>query len=341
MQYRDAGVDIDAADDLVGRIKKLARSTMRPEVLASIGGFAGAVKLPEGLKEPLLVSSTDGVGTKLKIAFQTGRHSTIGIDLVAMNVDDVAVTGADPLFFLDYFACGKLDVDVAEQVLRGIAEGCRQAGCALIGGETAEMPGMYPDGEYDLAGFCVGVVDRQKFVDGTRIAPGDRVLGLLASGLHSNGYALARRVLLEKMKLPLDQAVPELGTTLGDALLEPTRIYAQSLVKLARVDLLRGAAHITGGGLIENPPRILGEKLAIRFDRSAWDVPPIFRVIQKGGVVDDREMLRTFNMGIGMIVVVPAAQADRARGELQTAGERVLDIGVVVERTGEPVEFAG
>jgi phosphoribosylformylglycinamidine cyclo-ligase len=341
MEYRDAGVDIDAADNLVSRIKKLARSTMRPEVLASIGGFAGAVRLPQGLKEPLLISSTDGVGTKLKIAFATGRHSTIGIDLVAMNVDDVAVTGADPLFFLDYFACGKLDVDVAEQVLRGIAEGCRQAGCALIGGETAEMPGMYPDGEYDLAGFCVGVVDREKFVDGTKIVPGDRVLGLGASGLHSNGYALARRVLIDTMKLPLDGEIKELGRSLGDALLEPTRIYAQSLVKLARADLLRGAAHITGGGLVENPPRILSDKLAIRFDRSAWDVPPIFRLMQKGGGIAEREMLRTFNMGIGMIVVVPKDKADRARAELTAAGERVLDIGAVIERTGEPVEFVG
>ena len=341
MEYRDAGVDIDAADNLVSRIKKLARSTMRPEVLASIGGFAGAVRLPQGLKEPLLISSTDGVGTKLKIAFATGRHSTIGIDLVAMNVDDVAVTGADPLFFLDYFACGKLDVDVAEQVLRGIAEGCRQAGCALIGGETAEMPGMYPDGEYDLAGFCVGVVDREKFVDGTKIVPGDRVLGLGASGLHSNGYALARRVLIDTMKLPLDGEVKELGQSLADALLEPTRIYAQSLVKLARADLLRGAAHITGGGLVENPPRILHDQLAIRFDRSAWDVPPIFRLMQKGGSIAEREMLRTFNMGIGMIAVVPKDEADRARAELAATGERVLDIGVVIERAGDAVEFVG
>src|SRR5215831_8077426 len=224
MQYRDAGVDIDAGAALVERIKKLAGATARPEVLTALGGFAGAVAIPPGLREPILVSSTDGVGTKLKIAFATHRHDTIGIDLVAMNADDVAVTGAEPLFFLDYFGCGRLDVGVAEAVIRGIAEGCRQAGCALIGGETAELPGLYADGEYDLAGFCVGVVERSLLVDGKRIAPGDRVLGLASSGLHSNGYSLARKVLLEKMALPLGGRVAELGGTLADELLRPTRI---------------------------------------------------------------------------------------------------------------------
>jgi phosphoribosylformylglycinamidine cyclo-ligase len=341
MQYRDAGVDIDAADDLVARIKKLARPTLRPEVLASIGGFAGAVALPAGLAEPLLVSSTDGVGTKLKIAFASGRHQTVGIDLVAMNVDDVAVTGAEPLFFLDYFACGKLDLGVAEQVIQGIAEGCRQAGCALIGGETAEMPGMYPAGEYDLAGFCVGVVERARFVDGRTIAVGDPVLGLASSGLHSNGYALARRVLFERLGLQLDAHVAELGGPLVDELMRPTRIYARSLVRLARAGLLGGAAHITGGGLVENPPRILRPELAIRFDRRAWQPPAIFRLLQQGGAIEDHEMLRTFNMGIGMIIVTPAGQADRARAELEAAGEQVLPIGEVIARRGEPVEING
>ncbi|HJZ86922.1 MAG TPA: phosphoribosylformylglycinamidine cyclo-ligase [Polyangia bacterium] len=339
MQYRDAGVDIDAGAALVERIKKLAGATARPEVLTALGGFAGAVAIPPGLREPILVSSTDGVGTKLKIAFATGRHDTIGIDLVAMNADDVAVTGAEPLFFLDYFACGRLEVGVAEQVIRGIADGCRLAGCALVGGETAELPGMYADGEYDLAGFCVGVADKARFVDGRAIEAGDRVLGLASSGLHSNGYALARKVLLERMGLALEKDVPELGCTLAEELLRPTRIYARSLVALARADLLRGAAHITGGGLIDNPPRMLPPGLAIRLDLRTWEVPAVFRLIAAGGPVDQREMLRTFNLGLGMVVAVPRAAADRARRQLEALGERVIDAGEIIEKRGDAVEI--
>src|SRR4051812_27680551 len=274
LTYRDAGVDIDAGDELVERIKGHVKRTLRPEVLTDLGGFAGLCALPTGYKEPLLVSCTDGVGTKLKLAFLMGKHDTVGIDLVAMNVNDLVVSGAEPLFFLDYFASGRLEVGVAERVIAGIADGCRQAGCALLGGETAELPGFYAKGEYDLAGFCVGVVEKSRRIDGRAIEPGDRLLGLASSGFHSNGYSLVRRVFLDHMKLPLDAAPPGLGEPLASALLRPTRIYVRALRALHDAELLRGAAHITGGGLVDNPTRMLpaDARLALRIHLDAWPV---------------------------------------------------------------------
>jgi phosphoribosylformylglycinamidine cyclo-ligase len=324
--YRDAGVDIDAGDDLVERIKPHARRTMRAGVMGGLGGFGGLFALPAGLKDPVLVSGTDGVGTKLKVAFATGRHDTIGIDLVAMCVNDIAVCGAEPLFFLDYFASGKLDVSVGEAVVRGIADGCVQAECALIGGETAELPGMYADGEYDLAGFAVGVVERAKIVDGSRIAPGDRVLGLASSGLHSNGYSLARKVLLEVLGLSLAEV--------ADDLLRPTRIYTRALKAAFAAGDVRGAAHITGGGLVENPPRILREGLVMRLRDGSWPEPSIFSRIASGGVAR-AEMRRTFNCGIGMVIVVPPADVAAVRAACEKAGETVFEIGDIVEGEGE------
>jgi phosphoribosylformylglycinamidine cyclo-ligase len=341
--YRDAGVDIDAGDELVQRIKGHVKRTMRPEVLTDLGGFAGLCALPAGYREPLLVACTDGVGTKLKLAFATGKHDTIGIDLVAMNVNDLVVCGAEPLLFLDYFASGKLDVAVAEQVIAGIADGCRQAGCALLGGETAELPGFYQPGEYDLAGFCVGVVEKSTRVDGTRIAAGDELLGIASSGFHSNGYALVRKVFLETARLDL-QAVPEgLDEPLGQALLRPTRIYVRALRKLHAAGLLKGAAHITGGGLVENPARMLpaGAACKLQIDTRAWAWPPLFRLIARLGRLATEEMRRTFNLGIGMIACVPADRAGEAISLLTAEGETVHRIGRIAPAAapGAPVEF--
>jgi phosphoribosylformylglycinamidine cyclo-ligase len=333
LTYRDAGVDIDAGDSLVERIKPHVKRTMRPEVMTDLGGFAGLCALPSGYREPLLVSCTDGVGTKLKLAFMTGRHDTVGVDLVAMNVNDLICCGAEPLLFLDYFASGKLEVSVAEQVIAGIADGCQQARCALVGGETAELPGFYAAGEYDLAGFCVGVVEKSDRVDGRAIAAGDRLLGLASSGFHSNGYSLVRRVLLEHMGLPLDRPNAEVGgESLGDALLRPTRIYVRALRALYAQGLLRGAAHITGGGLVDNPARMLpgDARLKLRLALGSWEVPPVMRLLQRGGNVAEAEMLRTFNMGLGMLVCVPAARAAEARRLLESEGERVFEVGEVV-----------
>jgi phosphoribosylformylglycinamidine cyclo-ligase len=329
LSYRDAGVDIDAGDALVERIKPFAQRTMRPEVLTGIGGFGALVELPKRYKEPVLVSGTDGVGTKLKLAFALDRHDTVGIDLVAMSVNDVLVQGAEPLFFLDYFACGKLDVGVAADVIKGIAAGCEQAGCALIGGETAEMPGMYPDGEYDLAGFCVGVVEKSRVIDGRAIAPGDVVLGLASSGAHSNGYSLIRRI--------LDRAKPDLaadfhGRPLGEALLAPTRIYVKPVLALLAEMPVKGIAHITGGGLVENVPRVLPDGVRAVLDRRAWPLPPLFGWLQQQGNVADAEMHRVFNCGIGMVLVVAAPDADRAIGRLAAAGETVHRIGRIEAR---------
>jgi phosphoribosylformylglycinamidine cyclo-ligase len=343
LTYRDAGVDIDAGDSLVERIKPHVKRTMRREVLTGLGGFAGLCAIPAGYREPLLVSCTDGVGTKLKLAFLTGQHDTVGVDLVAMNVNDLVVSGAEPLFFLDYFASGKLDVAVAERVIAGIADGCQQAGCALLGGETAELPGFYADGEYDLAGFCVGVVERSRRVDGRAIAPGDRLLALASSGFHSNGYSLVRRVLLEKMGLPLHAAPAGLDAPLGELLLRPTRIYVKALRRLAAAELLRGAAHITGGGLIDNPTRMIpgDAKLKLQIRLGSWTVPPIFELLARGGDVAPAEMLRTFNMGIGMLVCVPAAAVDQARRLLEAEGEQVFEVGQVAaaDAVDAPVEF--
>jgi phosphoribosylformylglycinamidine cyclo-ligase len=329
ISYRDAGVDIDAGDDLVERIKPFAKATRIPEVLADVGGFAGLCAVPEGLEEPILVSGTDGVGTKLKIAFMTGVHGTIGHDLVGMCVNDVVTTGARPLFFLDYFATGKLDVRVAEQVVKGIADACRESGCALLGGETAELPGMYAEGEYDLAGFSVGVVSRRKLVDGKRVTAGDRVIGLASSGLHSNGYSLARRVLFDAMKLSLDdRPTPLGGKTVGEALLAPTRLYARHVqaVLAAGVDV-RAMSHITGGGLPGNLPRVLPEPLGVHL-AGRWARPGIVELISSE--VDELELRRVFNLGVGFVLVV--ASADRARAEeaLRAVGEEAIDLGEVV-----------
>ncbi|HSZ83329.1 MAG TPA: phosphoribosylformylglycinamidine cyclo-ligase [Polyangia bacterium] len=343
LTYRDAGVDIDAGDSLVERIKPHVKRTMRPEVMTGLGGFAGLTALPAGYREPLLVSCTDGVGTKLKLAFLTGKHDTVGVDLVAMNVNDLICCGAEPLFFLDYFASGKLDVGVAEQVIAGIADGCVQSRCALVGGETAELPGFYAAGEYDLAGFCVGVVEKQRRVDGRAIAAGDKLLGLASSGFHSNGYSLVRRVLLEHMDLPLDYAGAELGGPLGEVLLRPTRIYVRALRALYAAELLRGAAHITGGGLVDNPTRMLpaDAKLKLRLRLGSWEVPAVMRLLQRGGAVAEAEMLRTFNCGLGMLVCVPAGRVAEARRVLEAEGERVFEVGEIAasDAADAPVEF--
>jgi phosphoribosylformylglycinamidine cyclo-ligase len=312
--------------------------------VGSIGGFAGLCGLPAGYRDPLLVSGTDGVGTKLKSAFATGRHDTVGIDLVAMSVNDVAVTGAEPLFFLDYFATGKLEVGVAEQVIAGIAEGCRQARCALLGGETAELPGFYAAGEYDLAGFAVGVVERDQVRDGRALAEGDALIGVASSGLHSNGHSLARRAVLEELKLGWDARPAELGgASVADELLRPTRIYVGALRALGAAGVAwRGAAHITGGGLIDNPPRFVpdGSGLALRFRLGSWPVPAIFTLIARAGIAEG-EMRRTFNMGIGLVVAVPAAEADRTVAALEGAGERAWRVGEVIRRAAGEVEFTG
>ena len=334
--YRDAGVDIDAGDEFVDRIKPLVRSTFRPEVLTDLGGFGGLFGLQAGkYKEPVLVSGTDGVGTKLKIAFMMDKHDTVGIDLVAMCVNDIAVSGAEPLFFLDYFATGKLSVSKAHEVVAGIAEGCRQAGCALIGGETAEMPSFYPDGEYDLAGFAVGAVDRPKIIDGRHIVSGDAVIGLASSGLHSNGYSLARRVLFEQAKLTIASRLSELDGTIGEVLLTPTRIYAKQILALAEHFLIKGIAHITGGGITENLPRVFPKGVRARVSRAAWSVPPIFDVMSRLGRVDREEMYRIFNMGIGLILVVPPDSVSGVLTRVTALGGRGWQIGEIVSSTEE------
>ena len=323
--YRDAGVDIDAGDALVEAIKPFAKKTLRPEVLAGIGGFGALAEIPKKYREPVLVSGTDGVGTKLKLAFQLKRHDTVGIDLVAMSVNDILTQGAEPLFFLDYFACGKLDVSVATEVVKGIARGCELAGCALIGGETAEMPGMYARGEYDLAGFAVGVVEKSEIVDGRDIVPGDIVLGLASSGAHSNGYSLIRKI-LERAKPPR-----------GIDLLEPTRIYVNSILKLLESVPVKGLAHITGGGLIGNVPRVLPEKTKAVIERASWPRPAVFDWLQREGQVAETEMLRVFNCGVGMAVVVAAQSADAAERALTASGETVFRIGrVELRKAGDP-----
>jgi phosphoribosylformylglycinamidine cyclo-ligase len=341
--YRDAGVDIDAGNALVSRIARIAKTTRTPQVVADIGGFAGLCSIPPGMKDPLLVSGTDGVGTKLKVAFATGVHDTVGIDLVAMCVNDVIVCGARPLFFLDYFGTGKLDVDVGEAVIRGIAEGCRRAGCALLGGETAELPGMYADGEYDLAGFTVGVVERSRVLDTTRVREGDVVLGVASSGLHSNGYSLARRV-VERMGLAMSARFPGDERTVGEVLLTPTRIYVKAALSLVDElgDALHGFAHITGGGLPENLPRTIPAGLGADLDLASFARPNLFRVLAEGGPVEESELLRTFNCGVGLCVVVDASSAARALELLEAAGEQAWQLGRIVPRAeGERVHFVG
>jgi phosphoribosylformylglycinamidine cyclo-ligase len=331
--YKDAGVDIDAADRLVAKIRQIVKPTIRPEVMSDVGGFGAAVSLAEvPYEKPVLVSSTDGVGTKLKVAFMTGVHDTVGIDLVAMCVNDVVVQGAEPLFFLDYFATGRLQEGVAEAVIRGIAAGCKQANCSLIGGETAELPGMYAEGEYDLAGFTVGIVDRDRLVDGSSITVGDRVVALGASGLHSNGYSLARKVFFEQARVSLDHVFPELGRPLGEALLTPTRIYVRTALNLVRDFTVKGMAHITGGGIPENLPRILPQGCQALLERGSWEVPPIFPLIQSLGNIEDREMARTFNCGVGLLAVVPDREVDDVVGRLEALNEEAWVIGEIIER---------
>ncbi|MEO8204466.1 MAG: phosphoribosylformylglycinamidine cyclo-ligase [Betaproteobacteria bacterium] len=333
LSYRDAGVDIDEGDALVEAIKPYARRTMRPEVLAGIGGFGALMEIPKKYREPVLVSGTDGVGTKLKLAFALGRHDTVGIDLVAMSVNDVLVQGAEPLFFLDYFACGKLDKAVAADVIKGIARGCESAGCALIGGETAEMPGMYPQGEYDLAGFCVGVVEKSAIITGRTIGPGDVVLGLASSGLHSNGFSLVRKI--------IERASPDLeadfhGRPLADVLMEPTRIYVRSALALMQALPVKGLAHITGGGITGNVPRVLPAGTRALIDSGAWPRPPLFDWLKTEGGVAEDEMYRVFNCGIGMVIVVAAGDAAQACKLLADAGETVWPIGRIEAHGGEP-----
>lgn len=337
LDYRSAGVDIEAANKFVKEISPLARNTFREGVMGGLGGFGSLFSLSElGYRSPILVSSTDGVGTKLRIAFKAGVHSTVGVDLVAMCANDVVVQGAEPLFFLDYLATGKLERSVAVEVIRGIAEGCKQAGCALVGGETAELPGMYRAGEYDLAGFCVGVVEKEALVDGTAVRPRDAVLGLASTGLHSNGYSLVRKLLLERLRWKLDRYVPELGRTLAEELLVPTRIYVKSVLELLKSVPVKAMAHITGGGLLDNVPRVIPPGCVAVIKRGAWEVPPIFKLIQEKGKVSSEEMMRVFNNGIGMVIVVSREDVQRAFSVLQGSGEKVYDLGEI--RRADPAD---
>jgi phosphoribosylformylglycinamidine cyclo-ligase len=337
MDYRGSGVDIDAGNETVRRIRSLARATFTPGVLSDIGSFGGLFQLDrDAFREPVLVSSADGVGTKLKVAFMTGRHDTVGADLVNHCVNDILVQGARPLFFLDYLATGRLSPEVAAEVVAGIARGCRENGCALLGGETAEMPGFYADGEYDLAGFIVGVVERAQIVDGRTIAPGDAIVGLPSAGLHTNGYSLARRVLFELSGLSPDTVVPELGGSVADALLAPHRSYLRPVAPLVDAGLVKGMAHITGGGMTDNLPRILPRGCAARIDVGSWSVPPLFRLLQSRGGIPDAEMFRAFNMGIGLILVCGAARRDELVRRLADAGERgAAIVGTIVAGDGD------
>jgi phosphoribosylformylglycinamidine cyclo-ligase len=333
ISYRDAGVDIEAGDALVEQIKPFAKRTMRSEVLGGIGGFGSLFAVPKKFKEPILVSGTDGVGTKLKLAFELNKHDTVGIDLVAMSVNDILVQGAEPLFFLDYFACGKLEVGVAAQVIKGIAEGCEQSGCALVGGETAEMPGMYPAGEYDLAGFAVGCVDKANIIDGSTIKVGDVVLGLASSGAHSNGYSLIRK-LIEKSGIDFESDFH--GRKFKDVVMAPTKIYVKSLLKLFQALPVKGMAHITGGGITENIPRVLPVGLTAEISAKSWESPPLFKWLQVQGNITHGEMYKTFNCGIGMAVVLDKTHVAQAKQLLKLAGETVYEIGIIrTQKTGE------
>lgn len=334
--YKQAGVDIAAGNEAVERMKKHVGRTMRKEVLTGLGGFGGLFALnKEGYEEPVLVSGTDGVGTKLKLAFEMDKHDTIGIDAVAMCVNDIVVSGAEPLFFLDYLACGKLVPEKIEAIVAGVAEGCVQAGCALVGGETAEMPGMYQDGEYDIGGFAVGIVDKPKIVDGSTIRPGDAVLGLASTGVHSNGFSLVRKLLLEQKGYKLEERIEGLNGTLGEVLLEPTRIYVKSVLALLKQVEVKGMAHITGGGFLENIPRVLPEGVNVEVDYGSWPIPPIFGLMQRDGNITNNDMFRTFNMGIGMVVIVPQEQAEEAIRLAKDLGESAYLLGRVTE--GEKV----
>ncbi|UCH47598.1 MAG: phosphoribosylformylglycinamidine cyclo-ligase [Betaproteobacteria bacterium] len=335
LSYRDAGVDIDAGEQLVENIKPLARSTKREGVLAGVGGFGALFEIPKRYRRPVLVTGTDGVGTKLKLASKIGKHDTIGIDLVAMSVNDILVQGAEPLFFLDYFSCGKLDVKVATEVVSGIARGCQLANCALIGGETAEMPGMYAEGDYDLAGFVVGAVEKTAIIDGSSIRPSDVVLGLGSSGPHSNGYSLIRRI-VEQTGSDLSSAYGD--QTLGETLLEPTRIYVNAVLAAMKETNIKGMAHITGGGLLDNVPRVLPGDVVAELHHDAWPRPPVFDWLQTSGKVAAAEMLRVFNCGIGMVLIAAEDDVDRLTGVLTDQGESVYRIGTVRERRGDDAQ---
>lgn len=338
LSYKDAGVDIDAGDALVQRIKSVARATTRPEVVGGLGGFGALCRIPQGYTSPLLVSGTDGVGTKLKLALQLARHDTIGIDLVAMCVNDLLVCGAEPLFFLDYYATGKLDVDTATDVVTGIGEGCKQAGCALIGGETAEMPGMYQDEDYDLAGFCVGVVEESEVITGDRVAEGDVLIGLASSGAHSNGYSLIRKV-IEVSGVDIASSDESLdGQPIADALMAPTKIYVNAIKALQKAfgnDKLHAMSHITGGGLTENLPRVLPENLAAKINTQSWQMPELFNWLQQHGNIKQSEMYRTFNCGVGFVIVMPAELAHQAIEILVMAGENAWVLGEMIARDAD------
>ena len=330
LTYRDAGVDIDAGDEAVRRLAPHAHATTRPEVLGKIGAFASFVRVPAGYREPVMVSSTDGVGSKLKIAFLADRHDTVGIDLVAMGVNDIIVHGAEPLYFLDYIGTGRVDPHRIERIVAGVAEGCTRAGAALVGGEISEMPSIYAGNEYDLVGFAVGVIEASRIIDGRAVSPGDVVLGLAASGIHSNGLSLARRIVFDVMRLGVDAELPGTGRSVADELLEPTRIYVRAVLSLLREVEVHAMANVTGGGLPGNLPRVLPESCRAILHRSAWRVPPVFTTLGEAGHVDDDEMFRTFNMGIGYVVVVPKPAVDRATALLAAAGETVFRIGEIV-----------
>ena len=329
--YKQAGVDIDAGNEAVERMKKHVKRTFRPEVLADLGGFGGLFALNNKYENPILVSGTDGVGTKLKLAFAMDKHDTIGIDAVAMCVNDIIVQGAEPLFFLDYLATGKLVPSQIEAIVAGVAEGCVQSGCSLIGGETAEMPGMYIDGEYDIAGFSVGIVDRSKLIDGSSIQPGDVVLGLRSSGVHSNGFSLVRKLLLETKGYKLDQVIDELGGTLGETLLTPTRIYVKSILKAMNEVTIKGLVHITGGGFTENIPRVLPANVNADIQYGTWPILPIFELMQRDGNITHSDMFKTFNMGIGMVVIISAEDVAKTKAVFEAAGEQVYTIGTITE----------
>lgn len=338
LSYKDAGVDIDAGNALVERIKSTVKKTRRPEVLGGIGGFGALCRIPGHYKKPVLVSGTDGVGTKLKLAMDLNRHDTIGIDLVAMCVNDLIVCGAEPLFFLDYYATGKLSVDIAATVVEGIGEGCKQSNCALVGGETAEMPGMYQGNDYDLAGFCVGVVEEDNILDGQRVRAGDKVIGLPSSGPHSNGYSLVRKV-IERSNADLNQ--PMGAGTLADALMAPTKIYVKTVLRLLANQQVNAISHITGGGFYENLPRVVPESLALRIDANQWQQPEVFNWLQQAGNIDSREMYRTFNCGIGLVLVVPANEQEDIISQLRASGEKPVVMGVIEPRQEEAVIIEG
>ncbi|MCK4466884.1 MAG: phosphoribosylformylglycinamidine cyclo-ligase [Desulfobacterales bacterium] len=333
LTYADAGVDIDKADNFVATIKKIVKQTPRTGVMGDIGGFGGLYLLNlANVDSPVLVSSTDGVGTKLKIAFMMDKHDTVGIDLVAMCVNDIIVQGAKPLFFLDYLSTGKLNTQIATEIIKGIAEGCRQAECALIGGETAEMPGFYKENEYDLAGFSVGLVDNSKIIDGSETHVGNKVVGIASSGLHSNGYSLVRKICFDVLKLKIDDYVPELGQTLGEELLTPTKIYSAGIYRISKGLPIRGLAHITGGGIEDNMLRIIPKGCNVVMHKESWDVPSVFPFLKKAGNISDKEMIRTFNNGIGMIAIVPESSAQEMLQQLNAMKEKGFIIGEIVER---------